>query len=94
MSLFGTPLNKQVFERIGWQEVVAVSAEKECQRYSGLFLSKAEEAKEAGDGEAREAFAVLGELTSMMLWWLVLRICMIYVLVNRNPKREEAGETG
>jgi hypothetical protein len=68
VSLFGTPLNKQVFERIGWQEVVAVSAEKECQRYSGLFLSKAEEAKEAGDGEAREAFAVLGGVTSMILY--------------------------
>jgi hypothetical protein len=32
--------------------------------------------------------------TVLYLWWLVLRICMIYVLVNRNPKREETGETG
>ena len=85
MPLFDTPLNKEAFERIGCQEALAVSGEKECQRYSGLFLSKAEEAKETGDGEAREAFAVLGDVTSMMLWWLVLRICMIYVLVNRNP---------
>jgi hypothetical protein len=30
----------------------------------------------------------------LYLWWLVLRISMIYVLVNRNPKREETGETG
>lgn len=30
----------------------------------------------------------------LYLWWLVLRICMIYVLVNRNPMREETGETG
>ena len=30
--------------------------------------------------------------TVLYLWWLVLRICMIYVLVNRNPKRDEAGE--
>jgi hypothetical protein len=32
--------------------------------------------------------------TVLYFWWLVLRICMIYVLVNRNPKREETGETG
>ena len=32
--------------------------------------------------------------TGLYLWWLVLRICMIYVLVNRDPKREETGETG
>ena len=32
--------------------------------------------------------------TVLYLWWLVLRICMIYVLVNRDPKREETGEKG
>ena len=30
----------------------------------------------------------------LYLWWLVLRNCMIYALLNRNPKREEAGEKG
>lgn len=30
--------------------------------------------------------------TVLYLWWLMLRICMIYVLVNRNPKWDEAGE--
>jgi Domain of unknown function (DUF4209) len=32
--------------------------------------------------------------TAMYLWWLVLRICMIYVLVNTSSRREEPGETG
>jgi hypothetical protein len=32
--------------------------------------------------------------TVLYLWWLVLRNCTIYALLNRNPKREETGETG
>lgn len=67
MSLINTPLNREIFERIGWQEAVAESDEKECQRYSGFFLSRAREAEESGDEEAREAFAVLGGVTSMTL---------------------------
>lgn len=61
------PLDKEVFGRIRWQEVVAESEKKECQRYSSLFSSRAGEAEEAGDGEAREAFALLGGVTSMKL---------------------------
>lgn len=49
MTLSDTPLNKEVFERIRWQDTVVESDEKECQRYSGLFLSKAREAEAAGD---------------------------------------------
>jgi hypothetical protein len=40
-----------------------------------------------GDGE-------FAPPTVLYLWRLVLRICMIYVFVNRNPKWEETGETG
>lgn len=40
---------------------------KECQRYSGLFFSKAKDAEAAHDEEAQGAFAVLGGITSMML---------------------------
>lgn len=32
--------------------------------------------------------------STLYLWWLVFRICMIYMLVNRNPKRDEAEEVG
>jgi hypothetical protein len=62
-----TPLNGEVFKRIRWEEAVGERDEKECQRYSGLFLSKAREAEEANDKEAQEAFALLGGITSMML---------------------------
>jgi hypothetical protein len=62
-----TPLNKEVFQRVRWEDAVVESDEKECQRYSGLFFSKAREAEAAGDREAQEAFAVLGGITSMML---------------------------
>lgn len=62
-----TPLNREVFQRVRWEEPVRESAEKECQRYSGLFFSKAKEAEEANNKEAHEAFTVLGGMTSMML---------------------------
>ena len=65
--LLDTPLNRGIFERIRWQEAVAESVKKECDHYSRLFLSRAGEAEEGGDEEAREAFAVLGGITSMML---------------------------
>ena len=32
--------------------------------------------------------------TVLYLWWIVLRICLIYVLVNRDSTRDEAEETG
>jgi hypothetical protein len=43
------------------------SSKKTCQSYSTRFFSAAKEAAEAGDEEAREAFAVLGSITSMAL---------------------------
>ncbi len=67
VPLLDTPLSIQVFERIGWQKPIDESAEKECDHYSRLFISKAKEVEEDGDEEAREAFAVLGGVTSMML---------------------------
>ncbi len=67
MPFSNTQLNREIFERIRWEEVVAESDEKECQRYSGLFLSKARAADKANDKEAQEAFAVLAGATSMML---------------------------
>ncbi len=30
----------------------------------------------------------------LYLWWLVLRICLIYVLVNRNSERDKTGDLG
>ncbi len=62
-----TPLNREVFQRIRWENAVRESAEKECQRYSGQFFSKAKDAEAANDKEAQEAFRVLGGITSMML---------------------------
>lgn len=67
MALSDTPLNKDIFERIRWEEAIADSDEKKCQRYSRLFFSRAKEAEEANDEEAQEAFKVLGGITSMML---------------------------
>lgn len=67
MPFSDTPLNRKVFERIRWEEAIGGSDEKECQRYSRLFFSKAKDAEEANDEEAQEAFAVLGGITSMML---------------------------
>lgn len=62
-----TPLNREVFQRVRWEEAVRESAKKECQRYSGLFFSKAKDAEGANDKEAQETFTVLGGITSMML---------------------------
>jgi hypothetical protein len=67
VPLSDTPLNREVFERIRWQEAVAESDEKECDHYSRHFFARAGKAERAGDEEAREAFAVLGGITSMML---------------------------
>jgi hypothetical protein len=62
-----TQLNRRSFERIRWEEAIGGSDEKECERYSGLFFSKAKDAEEANDKGAQEAFALLGGITSMML---------------------------
>lgn len=67
MPFLNAPLNKEVFERIGWQEVISECAKRKCQYYSTGFFSAAKEAGEAGDEEAQEAFAVLGGITSMAL---------------------------
>jgi hypothetical protein len=67
VPLSNTPLDWEVFRRIRWQEVPAESEKKECQHYCRLFSSEAEEAAEAGDQQAREAFALLGNITSMKL---------------------------
>jgi len=39
----------------------------------------------AGDGEFTSP-------TVLCLWWLVLRICVIYALINIEQKRCEGGE--
>lgn len=67
MPFSDTHLNRKILERIRWEEAIGGSDEKECERYSGLFFSKAKDAEEANDKEAQEAFALLGGITSMML---------------------------
>lgn len=67
MSFSNASLTKEVFERIGWQEVISGCSKKKCQSYSTLFFSAAKEAGESGDEQAQEAFAVLGGITSMAL---------------------------
>lgn len=67
MSFSKIPLSKEAFKRIGWQDVVNGCTQKTCQQYSRPFFSESNKAEQAGDEEAREAFAVLGGLTSMML---------------------------
>ena len=67
MPFSDTQLNRRSFERIRWEEAIGGSDEKECERYSGLFFSKAKDAEEANDKGAQEAFALLGGITSMML---------------------------
>lgn len=67
MPFSNAPLSKEVFERVGWQEVISECAKRKCQHYSTRFFSAAKAAGEAGDEEAQEAFAVLGSVTSMLL---------------------------
>ncbi len=45
MPFSDTQLNRRSFERIRWEEAIGGSDEKECERYSGLFFSKAKDGK-------------------------------------------------
>lgn len=67
MPFGSAPLNGEVFKRLDWQGVVEGCTKKTCQSNSTRFFSTAKEAAEAGDVEAREAFAVLGSITSIAL---------------------------
>jgi hypothetical protein len=86
VTLFITPLNKQLCERIvGRRKLLGEDLVFDLQ---GLLVERF-----GVNLRNRMAHALMGdEFASpnvLYLWWRVLRICMIYVLVNRNPKREE-----
>jgi len=67
------PVLAEDFAAVPWMQVVASATEKECDTYERLFVSKAIEAKEAGDVTGYAVFALLGALCSLML----------------NPEKEE-----
>lgn len=59
-------LTKDDFDSCDWQQVIEHSEQKECDIYSRLFFEKARKAEEAGNTKAKEVFALLGGIASLM----------------------------
>jgi hypothetical protein len=54
------------FDSCDWQQVIERSEQKECDIYSRLFFEGARKAEEAGNTKAKEVFALLGGIASLM----------------------------
>jgi hypothetical protein len=54
------------FNTYDWQSVIAECNRKECNMYSRLFFEEARKAKEAGDATARDVYALLGGIASLI----------------------------
>lgn len=60
-------ISREDFDRCRWEDVIAQSDERTCQRYSTLFFAKARDAETGEDKKAQGVFAVLGGITSLHL---------------------------
>jgi len=65
MSQQNRPLSKSDFDACNWQKVIEQCAQKECQRYRGVFFIEAEKAEQAADAKAQEVFLLLGRIASL-----------------------------
>src|SRR4051794_11783066 len=59
MTVFERALTRSDFDRCRWEEVIAGLPEKTCHEYSGPYLQRANQARDAGDPVAEAVFTVL-----------------------------------